>query len=199
MAISELSKIGKSLKDFRESPQTAVSSVLEAFTAQAISQLKQNLRDSGKHASGGLSQSIAPLPIEIDNEGNIVLQIEMEDYWDFVNSGVNGTQNNWGSEYLFRRTAQTPTSQGKSFPESIREWMAFKSITSLSWQDKNGEFVTKMLSTDKDYRSAAFVIMQGIKKKGLEPTYFVDKFMTDKTINELIEGVEDAIAKDLLK
>lgn len=199
MPLSELEQFGKNLKDFRERPQDAVTGILEAFTAITIAKLKQNLQNSGSVASGSLSQSIAPLPIEVDENGNLVLQIEMNDYWDFVNQGVNGTQQSWSSEYLFSRTAKTPTTSGTNFPDSIKQWMSFKGINTLSWMDKDGDFITKHLSTDEDFDNAAFAIMQGIKKKGIEPTFFVDDYLTEETINDLSEGLAEAVAQDLVK
>lgn len=197
MAISDLSKIGKKLEDYRKSPESTLSGVFEAFAALSISQLKKNLRDSGKDASGTLIQSIEPMPVEYLDNGNILVQIEMESYWDFVNQGVNGLRVNWGSDYLFRPTAQTPTTSGPNFKQSILDWMAHKNVKTLSWQNPEGETVTKMLTTTEDYEGAAFAIMRSVKRKGIEPTHFVDKFFTDKTIDELTEGIEDAIVKDL--
>ena len=40
--------------------------------------------------------------------------------------------------------------------------------------------------------------MQSVKKKGIEPTHFVDDFFNEETINQLIAGIEDAIEQDLL-
>jgi hypothetical protein len=196
MADSPLAALGRDLRDLRESPQDAVSGVLEAFTAITIGKLKRGLNDKGRKSSGALEASIAPQPVRVE-EGNLIISIEMEDYWDFVNQGVNGTETGWGSEYLFRPIAQTPSGNPPTFKDSIQDWMAFQGIKQLSWVDKDGEYKTKNLTTDKDFEQAAFAIMQGIKKNGIEPSFFVDDALNEETITGLTEGLADAIVNKL--
>jgi hypothetical protein len=192
MAETSLSSLGRDLKDLRESPQDAVSGILEAFTAITIGKMKRGLVEKGRKGTGALEASIAPQPVRVE-KGNMIIDIEMEDYWDFINQGVNGIEVNWASEYLFRANAKTPSAGPPTFKDSIKQWMANKSIKQLSWMDKDGEYRTKNLKTEKDYDGAAFVIMQGIKKNGIEPSFFVDNALDDETITDLANSIGDAI------
>ena len=159
--------------------------------------MKKKLADKGRVASGSLGQSIAPSIFQED--GNLILEIEMNNYWDFINQGVNGTQQNWGSEYMFRPLAKTPSAGADTFKESILDWMTFKGIDSLSWQDKEGEFVTKFLVTEEDYQQAAFVIMRAVKKKGIEPSFFVDEVINEEAFEHLEIDIQEAIEQELTK
>lgn len=193
MAETSLSSLGRDLKDLRESPQDAVSGILEAFTAITIGKMKRGLVEKGRKGTGALEASIAPQPVRVE-KGNMIIDIEMEDYWDYINQGVNGLEVKWASEYLFRENPKTPSAIGSpTFKDSIRQWMANKGIKQLSWVDQDGEYRTKNLKTAKDLDGAAFVIMQGIKKNGIEPSFFVDNALDDETITDLANSIGDAI------
>ena len=197
MPVSPLQQLGRNISEFRKAPDNAVVGVIEGFANKAINDMKKNLANKGRVASGALGQSIAP-SIFLE-EGNLVLEIEMENYWDFINQGVNGTIQNWGSEYMFRPIAKSPSSGGETFKDSLLDWMSFKGIDSISWQNKDGEFETKYLVDDNDYNQAAFVIMRAVKRKGIEPSFFVDDVINEASITILEEQIAEAIAEELTK
>lgn len=190
----------ENLRSLRTEPITPVERILAAWTALTIRDMKQGLRSKGRRSSGALEASIAPRPITTDDQGNLFVEIEMEDYWDFINQGVNGIRMDWGSEYLYRKTANTPSSGGLTFPQSIQRWIAEQGIQSLSWTDKNtGEVVTKFLKTEEDFIQASFVIMRGVKKHGIEPSFFVDNALTDDSLDELADGIAEAYLEQIVK
>ena len=167
-------------------PESATSIALLHIADKLSKDLESSLISSGAVASRELLQSINPLPIEVEN-GVFTISIEMESYWKFINEGVNGTERDRGAP-----TWGSTPSIGRTFKESVKEWMAFKGINSLSWTDKNGEQVTKQLSTNEDYDSAAFVVMRGIKKNGIKPTYFVDDVLDEDYIKEIENKIYEA-------
>jgi len=186
MSQSLLKQFGSAMDDvIGNKPDSALSIALMETSASLIEDLRESLISSGAVASRQLLQSIAPLPVELDN-GVFTISIEMDSYWKFINEGVNGTERDRGAPTW----GKTP-SVGMSFKESIREWMTFKGITSLSWTDKDGNAVVKELSTEQDRDGAAFVIMRGLKKNGQKATYFVDNVLD----NDYITEIEDKIYK----
>ena len=187
MSQSLLKQFGVAMDDvIGNKPSSALSIALLETSKQISKDLESSLISSGAVASRELLQSIAPLPIEVEN-GVFTISIEMESYWKFINEGVNGTERDRGAP-----TWGSTPSIGRTFKESVKEWMAFKGINSLSWTDKNGEQVTKQLSTNEDYDSAAFVIMRGIKKNGIKPTYFVDDVLDEDYITEIENKIYEA-------
>lgn len=65
--------------------------------------------------------------------------------------------------------------------------------------NKEGKTVIQRIQSDKDLEAAAFVFMQGVKRKGIEPTHFVDDALTEDDITALQESLLDAVANELLK
>lgn len=197
MSLEALQNLGRNIDDYNKSPQTPVSRVLEAFTLLSISRMKTGLRDAGKESASNLAQSIAPQPIAIDG-GSMSIIIDAEHYWDYVNSGVNGTERRWGAPYSFRKYAAR-SSTGISFKQSMKAWIVKRSIKQIVWTNKEGENVVQYIQSEKDLDAAAYVFMQGVKRKGIEPTHFVDDALTDKDIEALQESLLDAVAGKLFK
>jgi len=187
MSQSLLKQFGLAMDDvIGNKPDSALSIALMETSEKLIEDLRESLISSGAVASRELLQSISPLPLEL-NEGVFTVSIEMDSYWKFVNEGVNGTEKDRGAP-----TWGSTPSVGKSFKESVKEWIAFKGITSLSWTDKDGKEIVKQLSTPEDFDGAAFAIMRGIKKNGQKATYFVDNVLEDE---KYIKEIEDKIYK----
>lgn len=166
MSLEYLKTIGKAKEGISSSLKTSpVGRVASKFAIDMISEMKNNIAPS--NATGALSASLS-FNFGVGENGGLELDFLAEDYWDFINSGVNGFQGNFGSAYSFAEYAKTPT-DGQTFNESIKAWMAAKGI----------------VAEDGDYDSLAYVIMQSVKKNGIEATHFVDKAITDKEIEKL--------------
>lgn len=71
-----------------------------------------------------------------------------------------------------------------------QNWLASKGINSLTY---GGE--TYQLSTDADYRAAAFVFARAVKRNGIKPSNFVGSAINEESIKEL----EDLLIEALLK
>jgi hypothetical protein len=166
MSLEYLKTIGKAKEGITSSLNTSpVGKVASKFAIDMIQEMKNNVSPS--NATGALSASLS-FEFGTGEAGVLELDFLAEDYWDFINSGVNGFQGNFGSAYSFAEYAKTGT-DGQTFNESIKAWMAAKGI----------------VAEDGDYDSLAYVIMQSVKKNGIEATHFVDKALTDKAISTL--------------
>jgi len=190
---SYLDKWGKAKDDLNDIGSTPVGKVLTEFIQNQITEMKSEL--SSRRATGSLAQSIT-FQFGKD-EDSMTAEILMNDYWDFINSGVDGVSqkghartNVFGQTYSFK-TAFPSTKMLNSFTGtgSLHGWMATKGITSLRYTNKDGQDVTKQLSTEADFRSAAYVLARATKQKGIKPTPFVDNVFTDESIEQLQEDV----------
>lgn len=122
---------------------------------------------SDKVASGRLVNSVQVVPVQRQNE--IALQIFMEDYGQWVQSG------------------RLPGKKGVPI-NSLISWIKSRKIKG---RDKKGRYI-------KDI-SFAFAIQKNIKKFGIRPSNFFDKALDNIVSNErIIELLENATAEDLI-
>jgi len=163
MSLEYLQTLGRAKENVSKA-SSPVGLVAQKFATDMIAQMKANVAPS--NATGALSASLS-FNFGVSEEGQLELDFLAEDYWDFINSGVNGYQGNFGSAYSFAEYAKTGT-DGQTFQESLKAWFAAKGI----------------VAEDGDYDSLAFVVMQSVKKKGIEATHFMDKAITDKAITQ---------------
>jgi len=186
---SHLEQLGRSKDDLNDIASTPVGKVIATFVQNQITEMKSEL--SSRRATGSLAQSIT-FQFGTDENG-MTAEILMNDYWDFINSGVDGVSqkghartNVFGQAYSFR-TAFPSTKMLNSFTGtgSLRGWMATKGITSIRYTNADGEDVTKQLSTEADFRGAAYVLARATKQKGIKPTPFVDNVFTEESIEQL--------------
>lgn len=178
--IEQFGEIIKPLTD--ESGVDSVAIVVSEWVNERIGVAKEVLQQEDKNASRTLSQSIALLPT-VTGEGKIRIQIEANDYWDFVNSGVDGANlkraitNSIGQKYTFK-DKQPPKA-------TIRQWMFDRSITTSEYFDKTGAKVIKPLITEQDRDGLAFAIAKGIKKNGQKSTPFMNIAFSETALNDL--------------
>lgn len=164
--------LGKSIDEYK-SASDPVSEYMVFLGQQITSMLKTSLRDEGEYQNSLLHQSIAP---EITTSVNgITLTITANDYWRFINAGVDGIHVKHGSIYSFK----TPY-PNKAMAKSIQTWMGNRGIGDAS-----------------NFKSISYAIATKVKRIGIEPTYFVDKVMTDEFINQIAEGLAEATGKSL--
>ena len=196
MAFEYLEDIGRTI-DSLKGQQTELQNVIGSFVEDTIMQARENLLDNPAHeATGNLAQSIEP---QFTIEDSVyTVDILAASYWDFINSGVNGVQNNFGAPYSFKTIFPSEemidafTGRGTE----LEGWMRAKNITELVYFDNNKEdFVRKELITDSDFESAAFVLARAVKKKGILPNHFMDRAFNEETLKRFDELILDAIEK----
>lgn len=186
---SYLTQIGKARDQIKTESDSPIHNIMKAWSEQAIATMKQNT----PKASGALAASIG-FKFGV-NGGVITIDFLADDYWDYVNSGVDGfsqsagaVTNKFGSTYSFK--SEIP---GRSMVDSFlgkgkQNWLASKGITSLTY---GGE--TYQLSSEADYRAAAFVFARAVKRHGIEPSNFVASGINEDSIKQLEELLIDAL------
>jgi hypothetical protein len=197
-----LDQIGRVRDQFNKTGNSPVSKVLIDFVDDQIKKMKKEL--APRRATGSLASSIVP-DIVINKNNQLTVSILMNDYWDYINSGVDGVVNKghagknvFGQTYSFK-TAFPSRKMIDAFTGtgSLRGWMATQNIKSLSWTNKQGERIDKELITESDFRSAGYVLARAVKLKGIERTPFVDRVFTDESIEKLQEQIFKALDKML--
>lgn len=200
MSLDQLKDIGRNINELRRSAATPIEGVVQKFSVVAVEEYSSALRESGKLSGSNLEQSITP-SISVDEDGNVNMEISMNDYWRFVDEGVNGISQNQGSPYSFRPIPARPTPPGfPTFRESIATWIRKQGIRTWSYTDKDGQVIVNTIDSDKALRTASFVFMQSIKDKGIEATHFTDKAVSDQQLlqveADLLQAISDQIFKD---
>ena len=151
--------------------------LLRDLTLEVCNRLREGLKKHDANTSSlGLSQSIQPEETVTHNGSVVTIGIKAEDYWKFVNYGVNGTERSWGAPAW-----GSQGSQPKSFHQSILEWIPKRDIT--------------LPSAFKDYDSFAWAIQKNIIKKGKEPKPFFSEVVNNKLADYMRPQIEELLGE----
>jgi hypothetical protein len=122
------------------------------------------------------------------------VDINVLDYYKFVNKGVKGTQGGPNSPYAFKNNFVS-----KSFMLSIRKWIIRHGLKSNSKPAKRNPLGTeaKTKNFTESTNAMAYAVATSIKKKGLKPTGFWDKAET-VTQAQMEKSLGNAFAIDIV-
>jgi hypothetical protein len=160
--------------------------ILTEIGNKAIEMLKESLQNVDRVASSRLSQSIIAMPVRVFNQ-SLILEIKMEEYWKFVDRGVDGTQVSHGSPYKFKSGKTLPSqpmlrhiaNRGEKYDPIVSQMIAKRK--------------RKPLSRDKARKSLAFALGVNIRRRGIKPTNFASD------VFEKIEVMGEKMMSDFLK
>jgi hypothetical protein len=168
---------------------------LEAIAPLIEENIKKALADRrypfGVKTRPGISNKIASSSlynsVEVKQTGNDTLEVLMNPYWKYVQSGVVGGK--FKSRKGIKRGPNKGGGENDSpFIMALRKWIKDRK---LKGRDKRGRFITD--------RSLAFAIRTNIFKFGIQPSNFLDvaieNIMDDKRIIELLG---DSVLEDLI-
>lgn len=193
MAVRDFDWLGKTTENLRENlrikAKTKVEQTVRNWVVERIVVAQDMLETDGKSRSGSLIPSIRPDIILKDTEAFI--KILAEDYWDFVNSGVDGFEqkgkainNTFGTKYSFRSL-----NVSREMITSLKSWVQKKGITQLG----NKKIV---ISENVDIEtSIAFSIAKNIKKRGIDSVPYMDKAFGDEAIKDLAKRIGKSVIK----
>lgn len=179
MSLDYLKQLGQAKDKLKTEAEGGFAQVVQRFTEDLIAEMKQRT----PRASGTLQQSITP---EYDfSEFPISIKILAADYWDFINSGVDGVDqsagainNKYGTTYSFKFAgAGRKMADALSGAGSMQNWLASKGI----------------IAQDGDYESLAYAIGSSIKKKGIKPSKFVNDSLTEEKLQAFDEALLSAL------
>lgn len=186
-----LSNIGKARDQIKTESDSPILNILKKWSEDSIATMKENTPS----ASGSLAASIG---FKFGNEGGVLsIDFLADDYWDYVNSGVEGVrgsagaiENKFGQTYSFKTEVPGRSMVDAFMGKGKQNWLASKGITSLTY---GGE--TYQLSTEADYRAAAFVFARAVKRKGIKPSNFVGSAINEDSIKQLETLLIEALIK----
>lgn len=189
MSLAYLEQIGQAREAVKTIAETAVGKVVQEFAQDATDEMREEV----PAASGTLKASIG-FEFKTDGE-SISIAFLADDYWDYINSGVDGVErssgalvNQFGDTYSFK-TLNPSKKMVDAFAGggSMQNWLASKGITSLTY---GGE--THSLVTDADFRGAAYVLARATKRHGIKPTPFVNNALSEDKIEAFEQAILDA-------
>ncbi len=125
-------------------------------------------RKVARFASGTLASSLRYNLME-RKQGISLRFYSKTPYGRFIHAGVNGTKESVGSPYSFKKkTVNT---------DAIYEWLKVKKVRLRRTRiNKYGQKVSEFVpNTERNYRSAAYVIGRSVAEKGIVPVpYFTE-------------------------
>ena len=175
------------------------TNLLEQYGESITEELKKSLIESGHTASNKLLQSITWNPIIKTAGGKMVLEIVIEDYYQFVNDGRKGTKQKFTddtSRMIGKRKAKA-----KLPPfQPISEWLG-KHRSAKAKFNNGGKLRLGQTAKVTDKVKKAIIVDQiryAIKRNGIEPTYFYTSVVNNNTITNLTKAVATAAGRDLV-
>lgn len=188
MSFDYLKQLGKAADELQTVGKSPLGEVARLFAKEAVDQMKAEV----PKGNGSLAASLEP---EFDdNEAKkFIIKFLAEDYWDFVNSGVDGNKessgaitNQFGVIYKFKTSNPSPSmveafgggaNYGKNGEQgNMQNWMASKGLIA-----ENG-----------DYNSLAYSIALMVKRFGIKPTPFMNNALSENKIQAFEQALLDA-------
>ncbi len=166
----------------------AIADVMATFLSGSISKMQKNLDDSKSNNSGALRQSIGEnlsKGVIVDGE-SVSMTISLDDYYAFVDEGVQGAGGT--SKYVSGKTFtnQNTTSSFKY----TNKMPPFKDI--FNWVTTK---TNKIVGFSDTFRT--LLIQESIFGKGTKPTNFFSDVINEKTLDRLTEDLFEASAISL--
>lgn len=173
-----LADLGRKLEDIVTAPETGIGQIIKEWTEETLQLLKQE----APKGSGALANSFEP-SYEFQ-QGLFIVKFLANDYWDFINSGVDG--------YEQGGKAKTNAAGGTYSFKS--EAVSTEFINSLSGSGGLGWIASKGLSAeDGDYQGLAWAIAKSIKKKGIKADGYIERVFSDERLTDLEDRIVNFI------
>jgi hypothetical protein len=182
MDLSFLQSTGTVKDMFAPKSGSALMTYLFNWAEDVTEQLRQSALTKA-NATGGLAQSMQAIPSQ--EQDKVVVSISMDDYYDFINKGVNGVRQTVGSPYSFRTPYANSNMVSAILGEGGRGWIGAK-----GYKPDSG-------TTIRDYEAFAWGIATNKKKFGIEPTHFYDDVITEQLIQDLKTDLEKSFGLQL--
>lgn len=185
-----------------ESLNNQIITVFNRWGVKLVRDTKKAIDDAIAADGGGQNSNLSgSVDYKVLSKGNeIWFQLTMNDYWKFVNEGVDGTKKNWGSKYRFKGK----NINQKAVLNFIKkrhiniELSQSRKTTIKSIKTKGIRQQYKKMSLDAKRKNLAFVIGKSIAEKGLEPTHFWEEVYNEERKNELKTMLKPLIEKSYI-
>ena len=159
--------------DFSQSgsPIKGIESAIKRISFDISEEFRQYLETNNISATRALSQSIGADPSRTTVSANgAEIVILADDYFKFINEGVDGVEVSHGSPYSFKTIA--PMNQEGI--QSIKQWIPARGLPMFASID-----------------SMAYAISVGIKKKGIQPKKITENVLEGEA--KVLEKIERSL------
>ena len=158
-------KLGSATKNLRAKAGTKVEQTILDWLIERRDVAREKLGSEGREGSGALATSIGWKPLDVSSD-KVLVEVIAEDYWDFINQGVNGVFNSFGSPYSFKNLGV-----GEKMKQSFREFIQVNGITPRE--------------PEMEYDQLAYILARATKKKGIKATPFMDEGFSTEAFKDL--------------
>ena len=158
-------KLGSATKNLRAKAGTKVEQTISDWLIERRDVAREKLGSEGREGSGALATSIGWKPLDVSSD-KVLVEVIAEDYWDFINQGVNGVFNSFGSPYSFKNLGV-----GEKMKQSFREFIQVNGITPRE--------------PEMEYDQLAYILARATKKKGIKATPFMDEGFSPEAFKDL--------------
>ena len=179
---------------------TTVNDLLTVFGKKFVDDLGKSL-DHIKDASGNLKSSIH-FRTKIFSE-HYEFNLLMEDYYKYVDEGVNGIKGNVGSQYSYENLRPPVNVILKWLTQhnvlsKLKERKKKDSYAAFGKAKSSGGLSSLQTVNIKKIKSLAYAITEKIYQKGLKPTYFFSSVFDDGRMDKLKLDLGNGLKKDIL-
>lgn len=158
--------------DGNSTPIKGIESAIFRLSEDVAEEFRKYFKDNNLNASSALSNSIGGLPVTISDNG-AEINIVAEDYFKFLDEGVDGLENKHGSQFSFKTNGGIPF-------KSASDWIKARGIT--------------LLPNFKSYDQMAYAFAVSIKKKGIKPRNILKGIEVDSSLEErMAKSLEAAL------
>jgi hypothetical protein len=169
--------LGTSKAVIQGQPNSPLGELLQGLAQDVTDMLTKSLDGYDVNASRNLRQSIKPTKV-IQDGNTVVVPIEADFYWKFVNFGVNGSEVNHGAPAW-----GTQEPQSVSFHQAIIEWIP-----------TTGTTLPEQFSS---YDSWAWAIQSSIVKNGKKARPFFTDVVNEKLVEYLREPISTLLGRSI--
>lgn len=170
MALSDFDWLGGTTDKVKKNLQAKAGSEVELtiskWLKERIEVAQSMLEEDDRNGSSALSNSIRPKNGINFKDEKILVEIVAESYWDYINKGVNGVFNNFGSKYSFKTLGV-----GTNMRDAFKKFIELRNITPRD--------------PEMSYDNLAYLLARATKSKGIKSTPFMDDAFSVEAINDL--------------
>lgn len=185
MSFSWLDDTGKSNETFAVGE--GIQDVLIEWGNEVIDKLQASLiAKQSSNTTLNLYSSLVVLPIEL-GDSKFTLKFQAEDYWKFINEGVQGAGDNQTIDG--RESKSFWTNKAPQSPYSFKD-----KRPPVNYSNINGQSLAQW-AHNKGINK--YAVQESIFRSGIKPTHFWDDVINQNLVKDLVKRLEKAGAKEV--
>jgi hypothetical protein len=177
----------------QQTVEQSMETLLAGFANLVIEELQKNLDQDNKNASSVLRQSI------VMSVGDSEVSISMEDYWKFVDKGVQG--NGKGKSGKRLKGIGSPYKYTNKMPpvSALKKYIMNKGISIKGYSDKKRSLRKNIRSKPNNpIDNAAFLMARSIQQYGVDGSQFYSDVVNAKAFKQLARQAEKTLGKQVI-